>query len=105
LENEDKFPFAPELSKDYDDEREIKVKQDGQEIKTLPKGRTIEELDRDLAEMSADLEFLKEQVDCDMEHYSVEALKYAREKIRLQENKAASLRAELEMKDPNKDSE
>jgi len=56
---------------------------------------STEELDRDFAEISAEVDFLEEQVRCDFGSYSPKVLMMAREKISLYKKKAEILKIEL----------
>jgi hypothetical protein len=60
------------------------------------KGRTSEELDRDLAEVSMDIEFLTAQVKLDMESYSPDNLEAAYGKISEFDRKRKLIEFELQ---------
>ena len=62
---------------------------------------TFEELDRDYAEITMDIQFLEDQVRCELERYSPEALTAAKEKINGLKKKAETIQSELEKRKPS----
>jgi len=60
---------------------------------------TTEELDRDLAEITNDIQFLEEQLECDLASYSLEQLTKAQEKVAGFKKKADLIRVELERRE------
>ena len=59
---------------------------------------SAEELDRDFAEVSLEIEFLEAQVQSELESYSPVALKHAENKILVLKRKAENLKNEIEMR-------
>lgn len=77
-----------ESSTDTEKSEEIKV---NAAIRNL----SLEELDRDLAEIACEIDFLEAQLSCDLRSYSPEALMEAREKISRFKKRAQILDIEL----------
>jgi len=69
-------------------------------VRKLP----LEELDRDYAEISSEIEFLEEQLRCDIGGYTPEALGEAKEKIAHFRKKAKFLEIELERRKSSSES-
>ena len=62
---------------------------------------TMAELDRDLAEITNEIQFLEDQLQCDLGSYSPEQLMRGREKIADFKKKAESIQVELERRKAN----
>ena len=70
-----------------------------EDIPSMYESKTSEELDRDLAEITLDCEFLDAQVQSDLGSYSAAELMMAQEKISHFKRKAGAIRMELETRE------